>query len=340
MANDQHLTVKDVAKRHDKDPANTGCIWRHPKKQKPCDYLQNSYDACKTRVNVYQRTDYWDRYQATGEGKLDAEARERYRQKAREKSEKKKQEAAREEKRVARLEGDPAQQGRLQKARAALAKARSFSEDAFVAEHEKAYAGAIERLRASPRIGWSVGAIVPANHLQSEKYLGKVGRLVARGKLSCPNHDPHALGRWYPYDHEHHHLIPVGEVQQMLDGPPGPSPVTLADRVEVMVRSKWNVNCRENALILPTDELVARVLQLPAHCPWGKVNHREYSQMVGDQLRDVKRAINDACEDTEKKHEARAKAAARVKALLLQLSADLYRRVTSGGHGGQELGTV
>lgn len=101
-------------------------------------------------------------------------------------------------------------------------------------------------------------------------------------------------GAWYPYDHNYHHLIPIGAVEEYIVGKPG----TETDRSErvlkIVLMSRWNIHKRLNMMLLPQQEIVAEVVGLPAHCPWGIPSHAEYQASLKSKLKDIRAKIDDA----------------------------------------------
>jgi hypothetical protein len=334
----KHSEAKKVAEEHKKDPDNTGCMWRHPKKGEPCDYWKHSFDASKAHSEVFalSSSTYWSRAQKIIPDQAEYERQAAAREAA------KKKEAAREQARISALQGQAQTadvQKRLAAAQKKLARAQAFSKDDFLKRHRAMYSGPMERLRLNHGNAWDVGARAPANLLASVEYMGKKG---AKGPGGL-NHDPYGLGMWYPYDHNHHHLIPIAEVAKMIGQTSGT--VTLEDRIDVLVKSTWNVNKQiangpTNVLILPENVTVANILGLPAHCPWDRASHPAYSASVTTRLTPISQSINDACSvegDKQAKHDARAAAAAELKRRLEGVSSALFKRVTSGAHAGLEL---
>jgi len=315
---EEHLTaVEQIAKEHLDAPKDSGCIWRYATGKDAkhnaecCDHTKNSYEACRGRA-PYQSDDYLTRAQTS------RRVRKIYQDKAAEKT---------------------ASAGNaLTSPDAKLRKwAENFNEQEWLKRKRAMFKDAFDRLYLKGSKAWKVGALIELTPGERKTYFGSRGPHNPK-----PNHQaPRGLGGWYPYDHEHHHIIPVGNIKYnvVLDEENKESKVNAQDRVNVLVQSKWNINNELNVTLLPKDVNVSKVVQLPAHCPWGG-KHFPYLRAVKDRLGPVKDAIDAACEMDEKQHEARKEAAADVKDLLDTASKTLYEQITNGTYGGRSLGYI
>ncbi|RYZ43711.1 MAG: hypothetical protein EOO71_02310 [Myxococcaceae bacterium] len=94
-------------------------------------------------------------------------------------------------------------------------------------------------------------------------------------------------GAWYPYDHNYHHLIPIGAVETWIVGKDERS----ANVIQIVLMSGWNIHKRLNVMLLPQQEIVAEVVGLPAHCPWGIPSHKDYQDSLADKLKEIRDKI-------------------------------------------------
>ena len=292
MGDDKHFAeVKEVIKAHEKAPASTGCIWRHTQGAKgTCNYGWNSYNVCQGRAKFRRASGGWQVPEGT---EYLADVLARYTALGEEKGAKKGWTAT------------------------AVSK--------WAAKYTEAYGDAMSRLQQNP-LGWDIGVTAPPR-FATKQYLGRVGSKTSAGKASlgeslAANILPSksgGLGAWYPYRHQHHHLIAVGEIQNFL--------VAGADtrkRVAVLVQSTWNVNAGRNVLVLPTDVTIAGIMKVPAHCPWGTASHPAWSKRVESALKTISKSLKEAAA-TEKSHAEYDRRAAKVKEDLDALSDKLYK---------------
>ena len=125
------------------------------------------------------------------------------------------------------------------------------------------------------------------------------GRSNSNTFVPRPQGGPGAL---FPYFHNAHHIIPQGAIKGFVIFPEGGA--LPAQRRDIVLASKWNINNPDNMVILPQELQVAAIAQLPAHCPYGDRKHTEYSNSLETELIDVKKKIDKAantkeCEDIE-----------------------------------------
>lgn len=101
-------------------------------------------------------------------------------------------------------------------------------------------------------------------------------------------------GAWYPYDHNYHHLIPIGAVEEWIVGKAGGETARSEQVIKIVLMSRWNIHKRLNMMLLPQQEIVAEVVELPAHCPWGIPSHKEYQDSLQDKLKAIRSRIDRA----------------------------------------------
>ncbi|OUS25278.1 hypothetical protein A9Q99_22055 [Gammaproteobacteria bacterium 45_16_T64] len=109
-------------------------------------------------------------------------------------------------------------------------------------------------------------------------------------------------GAWFPYHHNAHHIIPQGAFKNFVilaDGETSP-----AQRMKVVLASKWNINDEVNMVILPQELQVAEIAKLPAHCPYFTRSHADYSNSLEKELENVRGQVDkaiktDSCEDID-----------------------------------------
>ncbi|MGC3998863.1 MAG: AHH domain-containing protein [Anaeromyxobacter sp.] len=64
----------------------------------------------------------------------------------------------------------------------------------------------------------------------------------------------------------------------------------------VILQAPWNINRKQNVVLLPSEEAVAAIAALPAHCPWDTASHPQYSDALERELADVSRALDEAAD--------------------------------------------
>ncbi|MFP2959048.1 hypothetical protein ACLEPN_14695 [Myxococcus sp. 1LA] len=108
-------------------------------------------------------------------------------------------------------------------------------------------------------------------------------------------------GAFYPYEHNYHHLIPVGAVEEWVIGKGASgSPARSEQVVKLILISRWNIHNEKNMVLLPQQEFEALIVGLPAHCPWGVPAHAAYQTSLANRLRKLRRKLDEAI--LEKKH--------------------------------------
>lgn len=140
------------------------------------------------------------------------------------------------------------------------------------------FKGAMKRLHDNPK-AWNVG---------ESCYRDK-------GKNFLPRRHEGA-GWWYPYMHNWHHMIPSGATYDYIVGEDGESGVW---RLRLLMFTKYNVNCKENIILLPKERFVGRALGLPVHCPYNSPNHRDYSAVCESRLTKIRNTLNKAITEEE-----------------------------------------
>jgi hypothetical protein len=309
----------DIPKSHLDDPQGTGCVWRWTRDKHNadcCDHTKQSYSACKGRA-PYVSGEYLARWEATHL------KRKIYEDKLKQK-----------QARVAEVLKD-------KKASRGLRDwAENFDSDKWLEKKRAMLGDAFHRLEVKESPAWQVGVKVTLTDEQAKRYFGRVQR-----RSPQENHKPRrdgGLGGWYPYDHEHHHILPISSVAAILS-PAKEAAGTKEDRLEIIKLSQWNINCEGNVMILPIDVNVSRIVRLPAHCPWGGW-HQPYLDQVKKELGPVRDALDAACKKKEQakkdqKHEALEEGAANVAPLLRRAQKAMYDSIVAKG-GGTALGKV
>jgi hypothetical protein len=121
------------------------------------------------------------------------------------------------------------------------------------------------------------------------------------------NYKPKRYGGWhyyYPLKHNWHHLIPKGELSNaVINGKPpagGEDKCTPLRRAQVIISEDmigWNINNKDNIILLPCEEPHALIMALPSHCPWSLPNHSQYINLIKSELDDVRGKIDKAIMD-------------------------------------------
>ncbi|ATB44519.1 hypothetical protein [Corallococcus macrosporus] len=143
-------------------------------------------------------------------------------------------------------------------------------------------------------------------------------------------------GAFYPYEHNYHHLIPVGAVEEWVIGKGGSGSPARSDQVvKLILISRWNIHNEKNMVLLPQQEFEALIVGLPAHCPWGVPAHAAYQTSLKDRLRELRGVIDRAV--IEKQHPRDLKAA--ILEELNELSESLLEQVKQM-RAGVQLGAV
>ncbi len=121
------------------------------------------------------------------------------------------------------------------------------------------------------------------------------------GVSSYENFKPRSAGGagcLTPYYHNYHHMIPNGVVENYVIYAESDD-VEPNQRISVIIASMWNINRKENVILLPQDMQTAKVVSLPAHCPYGARSHQSYSTMVESKMKKVVEKIDESVDKTE-----------------------------------------
>lgn len=122
------------------------------------------------------------------------------------------------------------------------------------------------------------------------------------------------FGKWYPYEHDHHHLIPASAFQEhVLNGEStDPSRFNYMSRARVVMQGTWNIHDEINMILLPNEVYPARILDLSAHIPWQMgADHPTYSKDLKKKLEPVRDILDEALNQPKKqRHKAEKEAAA------------------------------
>jgi hypothetical protein len=132
--------------------------------------------------------------------------------------------------------------------------------------------------------------------------------------VSTENFKPKPHGGWhyfFPYKHNYHHIIPIGAFRQIvIFGEVSDEAVTVRGRLDIVLCKKylhWNINNPDNVVLLPSEEMHAEIVGLPAHCPWFTRSHPSWTDTIERSLIKVREALDGAV--TNKDHETKIKAA-------------------------------
>ena len=105
----------------------------------------------------------------------------------------------------------------------------------------------------------------------------------------------------YPYWHESHHIVPHGELRDAIEDVGEGSLCEIYRRCirKGLLEEMYNLNFKDNMVILPMDRKIAKTIKLPRHrMTPGHRSHRAYSKYVNQKLS----AIFDKVKKQEKKH--------------------------------------
>ena len=279
MSDEQHKIWEWRSKWH---KGEYGCYFRHgdPTKYEPCDYQLNGYDASRERESIYNGN-----HRAIAEEKgyltddfgdsrlaelLDAYALEQNRKRLRKR-------------------GPVA--GNVYRANARVKGKRWKRAMRIMIQ------SSIGLLRIDPK-AWHI------NHQIKEEVWPWFGPERRKQRPPAKNFLPRNHGGWhfmFPYRHNHHHMISVGAFRECVINAPAEHPVSRFRRAVIVLRSGWNINNKDNIVLLPTDIAPADIVGLPAHCPYRTRSHPAYSQSLEQGLQDIRESIDNAIE--EKAHD-------------------------------------
>lgn len=318
---------------HKKDPKSTGCIWSHQDygkgdswKSHPCHYQNNGFEESKgSRLGMYK----------PDQGKVDEANRDKKKLHEDASGEYKEQvDKARDDlaQQQARMSSGEKLQGR-DYFRYFVAKGRMLQLESqgslLIRKHIVGFGRPLHRL-ALNKEAWTPGHKLDAS-LATREYLGLGGYLQSKKKgISTPvNFAPerHAqkLGAWYPYDHEYHHIIPRGSLTSALLREA--KRVPYERRLSTLAESKWNMHNPQNIVLLAENTVIAKIINLPAHCPWGARGHATYSQMVERRLNEIATEMEGDLSEEGEPHEVEKQAGRNLFDRLNQLSEDLLDQI-------------
>jgi hypothetical protein len=232
-----------------------GCIWRHASGfgKTPCHYAINGFRISGSRRGLYNK-DHRANAIAAGHAVMrDGEFMPA---------------GARVKKEVA---------GEAAKRRAGKA-AKSF-----IRKFEGRFFGAMHYLQLH-KDGWHYGYTLAADQVpKSRKEHGRQKTFAIFEKKGSGGY-----GAWYPYFHNYHHLVPQGALHEMVIA----NDTESEKRVEIICASKWNINKRKNIILLPEEESISLMVELPAHTPWSERSHTAYSDSMKQVLKGVKTSLD------------------------------------------------
>lgn len=269
MGKKKHVSW-DFKEQFHKDD-KSGCIWRHSGGwgKTACHYAMNGYDVSGSRTDMYNK-DHRKNALALGYV-LDVSGDKRRRG-------------------VFALTSKISQEVG---AKARAVRAMSEAREAFRKKFEGRFGGSIKWLSLNEE-GWHHGYTLPAEHVPKKYTQGPQPTFKVKNGMS------EGYGAWYPYHHNYHHLIPQGAIQKYVCGEDD----DVERRVELLCASKWNINGPNNIVLLPQETSVSKIVELPAHCPWGLKKHAAYSNSMKNKLKAVKRRLDAAvakekCEEVD-----------------------------------------
>lgn len=179
------------------------------------------------------------------------------------------------------------------------------------------FKGAMKRLHDDPK-AWNVGY---SCYPDMENFLPSL---------------QNGAGWWYPYMHNWHHMIPSGATYEYIVGDESDGDDSKPGflRLCLLMLAKYNINCKENIVLLPKERFVGRALGLPVHCPYNSSNHRDYSAACNARLTEIGDMLDKAITEEEcsidiSKCEAAKKA-------MIDLSDDLLT-IIKNMYGGQSI---
>lgn len=277
MAKEDHFVWDEGLKRHINDK-DCGCIWRHAfgweeeSKVTVCHYAMNSFNALDERNTIYNKN---HKQRAKNLGYIT------------DKTEKVSKKAKNE----------------VEKVHKELENSKDLSE--FLELYYGKHLGGPLRYLLIHEQGWWVGHTIDNDHVPKNKdeYKTKGAQV---NFLPRKNEKKGGYGKWYPYFHEHHHILPQGAYRDYVIYA---TDEDIDDRIKISVTSGWNINDKPNMIMLPEEVMVGRIIQLPAHKFWGEFGHEDYSKSIKDDLREVQQKMQKAvdekkpCEETEIKLE-------------------------------------
>jgi len=265
MADDVHGDFDPNERWHGK---GYGCIWKHEIKKglEECDYRKNGYDISKDdRTSVYNG----DHFNAAKKLKyIDAN-------------------------------GTPSDQAASDLADARMQEFPAGKDAAWKAkwlENLKNPFG----LLAVDKNAWHIDHIFDNGSTKVMPWWGSNRKLTTPKSNFLPQ--PHKGWHYmFPYKHTYHHLIEKDSfLTYVINAPVPSSAVTQFRRKKIVITKKylhWNINNKNNVILLPNEVPHAEVVELPCHCPWDTCSHPKYSSILKTKLEKVKKKIDAAVED-------------------------------------------
>jgi hypothetical protein len=97
---------------------------------------------------------------------------------------------------------------------------------------------------------------------------------------------------YLPYWHQSHHIVPNGvlngTISKASDNVGGPAGYYLEQAIRTgLLEAKYNLNHKDNMVILPLDGEVSKAIQLPRHLAMRKRNHPAYSDLVEKNVQKI-----------------------------------------------------
>lgn len=194
------------------------------------------------------------------------------------------------------------------------ARGKPFSLKGFLEEFGEVRSASPLEWLALEQDGWHVDHPHP-NPGNDPKFKAVKTFQLKRGRTWHP-------GQSYPYLHEHHHIIPADALETFVLAPGGDSTKRDA-RIKVLLIGKWNLNHKNNMVVLPCEVVPARVVGLPAHCPWDEADHPKYTDSLETWLKDARKVIDSKLK--EKKHAVIAQGGAKLDKVSRDLRDVIYQ---------------
>ncbi|HYO59980.1 hypothetical protein [Archangium sp.] len=73
-------------------------------------------------------------------------------------------------------------------------------------------------------------------------------------------------GAFYPYEHNYHHLLPIGAIEKWVIGDDSAGGSSRSKRIiKLLLFSRWNIHNEKNMVLLPQQQFESRIVGLPAH---------------------------------------------------------------------------
>ncbi|ATB27680.1 AHH domain-containing protein [Melittangium boletus] len=333
MAKKHYKSLKARGEEHKKDPKTTSCIWSHKdyggKKgwsTHPCHYQNNGFEESKGgRSGKYVPSQARVDEVNASRKELRESAAAEYRQEV--------NKAREEVSRYQELRASGEKLAKRDNFRSFVANGRlmqlTTKAREFLQKHILGYGQPLHRLSLNKE-AWHVAHVLDES-LVTKEYLGGQGYVQARknGVKQPVNFAPEwheqRLGSWYPYEHEYHHIIPKGALKYELLDRPQNTPIER--RVSVVWESKWNMHNGGNIVLLAENPVIAKIINLPAHCPWGATGHALYSDMVEAHLRQLANQVEADLSEAGEPHEVEKIAGDELRKGLNALSLKLYNQI-------------